>query len=81
MREDAIPGPNGLTVKFYKKFFDELSPLFIKLLEAAFTNGFLTKDFKLSYTTLLPKDSGSLLEVKNFRPISLLNTSKLPVQS
>ena len=73
MREGASPGPNGLTVKFFKTFFDDLSPLFIKLLETAFSNGFLTKDFKLSYIILLPKDSGSLLEVKNFRPISLLN--------
>ena len=75
MREEASPGPNGLTVKFFKTFFDELSPLILKLLDAAFTQGFLTKDFKLSYTILLPKDSGSLLDVKNFRPISLLNIS------
>ncbi len=75
MREEASPGPNGLTVKFFKTFFDELSPLLLKLLDAAFTHGFLTKDFKLSYTVLLPKDSGSLLDVKNFRPISLLNIS------
>ena len=73
MREEGSPGPNGLTVKFFKTFFDELSPLFMKLLDAAFTHGILTKDFKLSYTILLPKDSGSLLDVKNFRPISLLN--------
>ena len=34
MREEASPGPNGLTVKFFKMFFDELSPLFIKLISA-----------------------------------------------
>ena len=73
MREEASPGPNGLTVRFFKTFFDDLSPLLLSLLEAAFCEGVLTKDFKLSYTILLAKDSGSLLDVKNFRPISLLN--------
>ena len=75
MREEASPGPNGLTVKFFKTFFDDLAPLLLKLLDAVFSKGYLTKDFKLSYTVLLPKDSGSLLNVKNFRPISLLNIS------
>ena len=36
MREGASPGPNGLTVKFFKTFFDDISPLFMKSLEAAF---------------------------------------------
>ena len=75
MREEACPGPNGLSVKFFKTFFDDLAPLLLTLLDAAFSKGYLTKDFKLSYTVLLPKDSGSLLDVKNFRPISLLNIS------
>ena len=73
MREEASPGPNGLTVKFFKYFFDDLRPMFKEFLEAAFQKGCLTNDFKLSYTKLLPKDGGSLLDVKNFRPISLLN--------
>ena len=27
MEEDKSPGPNGLTVKFYKTFFEDLAPL------------------------------------------------------
>ena len=75
MREDGSPGPNGLTVKFFKCFFSELSPIFFKLVNSCFKTSKVSDAFKLSYTILLPKDSGSLLEIKNFRPISLLNIS------
>ena len=73
MREEGSPGPNGLTVKFFKCFYDELAPLLLKFVNSCFKKGEVSKMFKLSFTTLLPKDSGSLLEIKNFRPISLLN--------
>ena len=48
MREEASPGPNGLTVRYFKTFFDDLSPLLLSLLEAAFCEGVLTKDFEQS---------------------------------
>ena len=75
MREEGSPGPNGLTVKFFKCFFEDLAPLLLKFVQTCFNKGQVTDDFKLSYTILLPKDSGSLLEIKNYRPISLLNIS------
>ena len=75
MREDGSPGPNGLTVRFFKFFFNELSPIFIKLVDSCFRTSEVSEAFKLSYTILLPKDSGSPLEIKNYRPISLLNIS------
>ena len=75
MREEGSPGPNGLTVKFYKYFFDDLSPFLLKFVCSCFNKGYVTEYFKTSFTVLLPKDSGSPLEVKNYRPISLLNIS------
>ena len=75
MREEGSPGPNGLTVNFFKYFFDELGPFLLKFVCSCFNKGYVTKYFKSSYTILLPKDSGSPLEVKNYRPISLLNIS------
>ena len=73
MREEGSPGPNGLTVRFFKYFFNDLSPFLLKFVNACFNTGKVNDDFKLSFTILLPKDSGSLLEIKNYRPISLLN--------
>ena len=73
MNENATPGPNGLTVIFFKRFFDDLKPLFYEFLTLLYKGDNLNSLFKLSYITVLPKDSGSLLEIKNYRPISLLN--------
>ena len=56
MREDGSPGPNGLTVRFFKFFFNELSPIFIKLVDSCFRTSEVSEAFKLSYTILLPKD-------------------------
>ena len=73
MREEGSPGPNGLTVKFYKFFFDDLAPFILNFVQYCFNTGQVSESFKMSYTILLPKEGGSLLEVKNYRPISLLN--------
>ena len=35
MNENSAPGPNGLTVKFYKTFFTELAPLLVKMIDRA----------------------------------------------
>ena len=73
MNENSAPGPNGLTVKFYKTFFTELAPLLVKMIDRAINGEGLSKELKQSHITLLPKDSGDPLLTKNYRPISLLN--------
>ena len=74
MNVNATPGPNGLTVSFFKKFFNALKPIYERFLSLLYKGNNLSLFFKLSFITVLPKDSGSLLEIKNYRPISLLNT-------
>ena len=73
MNENSAPGPNGLTVKFYKTFFDELAPLLILMIDSAIKGEGLSAELKQSHITLIPKDSGDPLLTKNYRPISLLN--------
>ena len=73
MNENSAPGPNGLTVKFYKTFFTELSPLLLKMIDRAISGEGLSAELKQSHITLIPKDSGDPLLTKNYRPISLLN--------
>ena len=73
MNENSAPGPNGLTVKFYKTFFTELAPLLVKMIDRAINGEGLSAELKQSHITLIPKDSGDPLLTKNYRPISLLN--------
>ena len=73
MNENSAPGPNGLTVKFYKTFFTELAPLLVQMIDSAIKGEGLSAELKQSHITLIPKDSGDPLLTKNYRPISLLN--------
>ena len=69
-QNDKSPGEDGFTVEFYKLFYDLLG----KDLLASFneTNE-LTISQRRGSLTLLPKEDGSLLELQNWRPITLLN--------
>jgi len=73
MKKATSPGPDGLTVEFYLAFFPLLAPLFHAMVKESFNCEALPESQNLSYISLLPKDSGSPLELKNYRPISLLN--------
>ena len=73
MNKNKTPGPDGLTVEFYRHFYDDLSPLFVKLIEEIYNTGTLPNSLTLSYITLLPKDNPDKTSLKNYRPISLLN--------
>ena len=74
LNSDSSPGPDGLTSKFYKHFVKEISPFLEYFYKHIFINQTLPNSHKMSFITLIPKDSGSLLDIKNYRPISLLNT-------
>lgn len=67
------PGPDGFTAKFYKCFEKELArqlhPLFNQVLEG----GEILKIWQQATITMIPKDENACPNVKNFRPISLLN--------
>ena len=73
MDETSSPGPNGLTVNFYKTFFNDLAPLLELLVKESFEKEGISDYLNKAYISLLPKDSGPLTDMKNYRPISLLN--------
>ena len=62
MNENASPGPNGLTVKFYKTFFTDLAPLLEQLLASSFENEHISDSLNQAYITLIPKNSGPKIE-------------------
>ena len=70
---DKSPGEDGFTAEFYIKFFDILGEDLIRSLNHAYEKGALSISQRRGVITLLPKDESSLLDVKNWRPITLLN--------
>ena len=72
-QNEKSPGEDGFTIEF-DQFFFELGNDLIENLNAAFVWGELSISQRRGIITLLPKEDGSLLEVSNWRPITLLNT-------
>ena len=67
------PGPDGFTLEFYLHFWNLLGPILINVYNDSFNRGFLTESMRSSVTRLLYKKRGNIKELKNWRPISLLN--------
>ena len=73
MQDNKSPGPDGLTKAFYVKFFDLIGETLVQLSRLIFENKHMTESQRLSYITLLCKDPNNATNMKNWRPISLLN--------
>ena len=67
------PGLDGLTVEFYRHSWHLLGPLLLRVACECFRQGFLTNSMKGSITCLIFKKRGDRKDLKNWRPISLLN--------
>ena len=74
LANDKAPGTDGLSANFYKAFWQELKPFFMRALKEIAAKGELTTSQKRGIITLLPKPGKDLSSVKNWRPITLLNT-------
>ena len=76
MKLDKSPGSDGLTTAFYKKFFHLLGDTLESLFQICYDSGEMSQSQKLSYITLLCKDKKNADDMKNYRPISLLNIDR-----
>ena len=72
-QNDKSPGEDGFTVEFYKFFYDLLGENPLACLNEAYERNELTISQRRGIITLLPKEDGSLLDLHNWRPITLLN--------
>ena len=73
MKLNKTPGPDGLTTEFYQHFFPDLGPILLKMIHEAHKKQTLPDSLSRSYITLIPKDNPDKTQMKNYRPISLLN--------
>jgi hypothetical protein len=69
----SAPGSNGVSNKFIKRYWDFFKFPLLKYANYAFTTGRLTNSFRTADIKLIPKKGGDLKQIKNWRPISLLN--------
>ena len=73
MKNGKSPGEDGIPKEFYEFFIDELKDILCELLNNIRLNGEIPESQKNAIVKLLFK-KGDHRELKNWRPVSLLNT-------
>ena len=74
MNNDTSPGSDGFTTEFLKFFWKDLCQFVLRSLNYAYANGELSITQKQRVIVCLPKPNKPKQYLKNWRPISLLNT-------
>uniref|UniRef100_A0A8C5QB08 Reverse transcriptase domain-containing protein n=1 Tax=Leptobrachium leishanense TaxID=445787 RepID=A0A8C5QB08_9ANUR len=67
------PGPDGLSLLYYKKLLDTLTPQWLSAFNSLTQGGCLHPATLTATVTLLPKPGKDLDQCSDYRPISLLN--------
>ena len=73
MKNDKSPGSDGLSVNFYKTFWDLIGPIVVESLNHGFERGFLATEQSRGVISLIPKPGKNTEFLHNYRPITLLN--------
>ena len=72
---NTSPGFDGFTYEFFKFFWKDIGHFLVRAINDCFNKGELSETLKYGVITCLPKGNKDKLYLKNWRPISLLNTS------
>ena len=67
------PGEDGLTVEFYKTFWNTIGNLMVESLNYSYDHGELSSSQKRAIITLIEKKDKDRRNISNWRPISLIN--------
>ena len=74
MPNNKSPGTDGLPAEFYKLFWNDISDILVNSFNYSYNKQTLSISQKQGIITLLPKKDKDTRFLKNWRPISLLNT-------
>ena len=74
MKSRKTPGSDGLPIEFYKVFWNEISDCLLETINYAYTEGKFSISQRRGIIKLIPKKDAEPYFVKNWRPITLLNT-------
>ena len=74
-KNNKSPGIDGYSAEFFKKFWAQLGHFFTNCVNECYREGKLTTSQSTGLITCLPKTGKARNLLKNWRPISLLNTT------
>ena len=72
MQKNKAPGSDGISIEFYQVFWPQIKDLLVEALNECYITGIMSNTQRKGLITLLFK-KGDVKELKNWRPISLLN--------
>ena len=72
-KENKTPGEDGFTKEFYETFFDLIGDRLLDSYNEAFDKGKMSISQRRGIISLIPKGQSYLVELTNWRPITLLN--------
>ena len=75
MKNNKSPGSDGFTVEFYKFFFMDIGSFLVRSLNDGFEKQCMSSTQRQGIIICLPKEEKPKQYLKNWRPISLLNTA------
>lgn len=75
LKNDKSPGSDGFSSNFYKFFWKDIGWFVVRSLNYGFSIGELSVTQRQGIITCIPKGDKDKKYLKNWRPISLLNTS------
>ena len=73
-RNNTAPGASGFTGSFYKVFWSKIKFLVLQAVHEIHKNNVLPPSQRYGVVTIIPKADKDLLFIKNWRPLTLLNT-------
>ena len=73
MQKGKSPGRDGLTIEFYKMFWDELKEPFMLMIQEVEKTTLLPDTMRQGVLNLIPKANKDTRYLANLRPITLLN--------
>ena len=73
MNGGKSPGNDGLSIEFYKYFWDDIKDLLFESFNYSISVGFLSTSQKQAIIKLIEKRDKDKWYIANWRPISLLN--------
>ena len=72
-QNNKTPGNDGLTIEFYRSFWPVLGEMLVKSLNYSYKHGELSSSQKEAVIVLIEKKDRDRRQIKNWRPISLIN--------